>query len=164
MSDTSPTTNAIIPWSHIKKDSLKVGRHKWIINKIDHESRYHRERDQYMDVGSITHVQSDTDYGERLYEAKWEYIVDDAGVQILERHLINASFQAMWATPKSTVTLKVDEGYANLEAGDWLELDSVTVDPNLLCHGDSWLDKQFIIDSVSVSSTGVTLTAIELNE
>lgn len=161
-SPTNPTTDVTIPYSHIQPGSITVGKTKWIINSLEADYVYHQEKGRTVKNDTTTNSTSITNYGTREYKAKWKNISGDTSRDELYSHLIDTTDQGFWANPQTTIKLVVHPGYAHLEVGDWIELDDETVDPHILCHGQSWGNQQFIIDEVNITSRGVTISAQQL--
>lgn len=154
LNNASPTTDLIIPYSHIKKDSLKVSKTKTIYNYGNIRSRYLAEYDDYGDVTAFINASSQSNYGSdgtKEYEADWGNL---AGTSV--DHLIDHLFEnsnSILSRPLVLISLTA-KGFtaAHLQEGDYIELESYSTDPHLKCYGESWSGKQFLVYDLSISS------------
>ena len=162
LNDASPTTTATIPWTHIRADSLNVFKSKWLVNILKASTRYKQEIGDYSDLTTSEDAVSTGRYGDRIFNAKWNYI-SGASVTELIDHLCDSSGQNFWARFRNIVVLNVHPGYEYLEPGDWIELDAATIDPHMECYDTSWSGKQFLIYDLTISKQGVSIKALEIN-
>lgn len=163
LNDDSPTTDATIPWSHIIPGSLKISKSDYIINNLIVNSKYqqeysgvYRDRDEYDDATS------QAAFGTLKYEASWQNIEGTSAAHVAG-HLVTAS-TGIWSNEHTEIEFDM-KGFTGVrhEIGDWIELDDETVDGHLLCYGESWSGKQFLITGLTQKNNSTHITAIELH-
>lgn len=159
LNDSTPTTNRIIPWSHIN-DKITITKTNIIVNDMDVQSRFAQEYNQYMDRESKTNATSDTTYGTRSYTAEWPNISGSSMDHVTEHLVTNAD--GIWANEHLVIEFEaVLFTNADLEIGDWIELSS-DVDPHIKAFGASWSGKQFLVVGLRQGMYSTKITAIEL--
>lgn len=162
LNESSPTTNRTIPWSHIKGD-IEISKAKDIITQLEVQSRYQQEYgDVYRDLDTYDDATAQaTPVGVVFYPVRWPNIAGTSKTHVAE-HLVKAS-TGLWSNTHNVIKFETD-GFTNadLELGDWIELDDTTVDPHVKCYGESWSGKQFLIYNIEKSIDSTRITAIEL--
>jgi len=163
LNDSSPTTDRTIPYSHIRNGRIKVGKTDKLINYMTVKSRWQEEYGAYRDSEVTKDDTSITidGLGEKRYSAKWPNICGSSRDHVAEL-LVNYT-NGLWS--KEHVTLEfTTKGFTNadLEAGDWIELDDTTVDPHVKCFGASWSGKQFLVTDIKQDMYSTTIKAIKL--
>jgi len=162
LNDSSPTTNRTIPWSHIKKGEIKCGKTVNVINKLNVESRWHAEADVFRDSDTYEDATSQTAIGRTItYDAEWPNISGTSAAHV-GTFLVNST-NGIWSKEHNVIEFET-VGFANadLEIGDWIELDDDTVDPHRLLFGSSWSGVQFLVTSIRQGIESTKITAIEL--
>ncbi len=165
LSDTTPTTAArgvhpiIIPFSHIKKDSLKISKERKIFNTLTYKSRFQQEYDKFRDTTLLTDATSVTNFGTRPYEAKWPNLAGSSASTIAA-FLVGTD--GIFSNQHNFIQFEtLGYLYADLEIGDWFEM-SVDIDPHLLLFGDSWLNHQFLPIGITQLEDSTKIIGIEL--
>lgn len=161
LNDKTPTTDATIPHSHIIDGRIDVSRTKTIFNELNISYNWMHERGDYQGTLTETNATSQTDYGVLPYNARWDYL-NKTRAGLIADHLVGDA-DSIWANPHTQISLStVGFSHADVEVGDWIELDDTTVDPHQLCYGESWSGKQFLITSVRQYGGRTDITAVEL--
>jgi len=166
MSDTTPTTATrgshpiVIPYSHIKQGSISVKKEQKIFNDITYESRWMEDRGQYIDIDTVTDAASITSFGLKEYKARWKNV---AGTHAAAIAAFLVGSDGIWSNQHNVVTLEtLGYLYADLEFGDWFELDPITVDPHVLLFGSSWSGRQFLPISLTQLEDSTKIVGIQL--
>ncbi|MCK5017890.1 MAG: hypothetical protein KAS32_12575, partial [Candidatus Peribacteraceae bacterium] len=165
LSDTTPTTSArgshpvVIPFSHIRKNSISVTKESKIYNDITYESRWQEEYRKFRDTSNVTDATSISAYGLREYKAKWKNVAG-ADADAIAAFLVGPD--GIWSNQHNLMTLET-LGYTNsdLEVGSWIEL-STDVDPHVKLYGSSWSGRQFLVTSLTQLEDSTKIKAIEL--
>jgi len=169
MNNSGPSTDRIIPYSHIDPDTLHISVTNTIINKMNVESRFQQEYGNvYRDRALIENTTSQASYGEWGYNASWPNICGSSATHVAN-HFIRASngggsdLNGIWAYKHPVIEFE-SYGFINadLEVGDWIELDDETMDPHLLLFGEVWMGKQFLIVEIKQSATRTYIKAVKL--
>jgi len=166
LQDDTPTTARTIPWSHIVNDSLRLSKTDIICNQIRYNNRWQGQYGEYRDVEVRSDTTSIAAHGTVEYEVNWKHLCGQpADWQAL--HLVQGvsagppKTKGLWSNQHEVVEFSTF-GFSNadLEVGDWIELDDTTVDPHILCYGSSWSGKQFLITSVVQYADKTTIRAM----
>ena len=73
----------------------------------------------------------------------------------LTNRLDGTRFQVDWVPTTGSTN-------ADLEVGDWIELESASFDPHIKAFGTSWSGKQLLITELRQTADSTKITAIEL--
>jgi len=166
LNDTSPTTDRTIPWCHIRERSIKTSHTDKIINHLTISSRWQEEYREYHDIDIVEDASSQaappTGTGEVFkYEADWPNIAGTSRAHVAS-HLVNTT-NGIWSKEHLLLDLiTVGTTNADLEIGDWIELDATSVDPHFKADGESWAGKQLLVYSLSQGMDSTRIKAIEL--
>lgn len=167
LDDKSPTTTRVIPWSHIVPGSVKVSKSTDVINHLTVNSRYQQEYGLYRDQTLTEDTTSQALFavgsfdGKFKYEADWPNITGTS-VAHVAAFLVNST-DGLWSTQHKELALTTKLfTNADLEVGDWIELQAASVDPHLKCFGASWASKQFIITRTTPTVSGTKIMGVEL--
>jgi len=164
LNDKSPTTNRTIPASHILPatpsgpPSIKISKTAQYADRIRVFSRWQAEYNLYRDYdiypdGAGTYT--------REHTYNWPNIATTSVDHILD-HLMNVT-DGLWRIPRVEISFRT-AGYchSDIEVGDWIEIDDASMDGQMLCYGDSWSDKQFLVIETEKTDTDSYIKAIEL--
>ena len=149
LNDSTPTTDKTILWSHIVDGTLKVGKTAKQADKFVVKSRWLGEFNRYEDIDTLGS-------GTNVYEAEWPNINGATMDEVM------TNYSAWWNANLGNITLET-QGFSNsdLEVGDWIELDSTTVDPHIKYYGASWSGKQFLVVDIDQLKDSTRIYAIE---
>jgi len=169
LNDSSPTTSEIIPMSRIVKGDINVSKTDWIINEIVVNSRWQEEYNKYIDSNTYSNTTSQAEnWGTQIYRANWKFINGTSSSHVANHYIRSADGSAsdddgIWCGPHTIIEFKTaGYSYAHLDIGDWIELDDSSVDKQILCWGESWSGKQFLIFGMQYLPDSVLIKAIEL--
>lgn len=132
LNDGSPSTDRVLTMDSIAPNGLKISQSDYIrpITEVTVNSRFLQEYDRYQDIDEATTEKE---------VFNWPNVAG-ASVTHLRSNIIHDVARSILTTK----TLGCRD--ADLDVGDWIELDDVTVDPHLLYTGGAtWDDKQFLI-------------------
>ena len=162
LNDTSPTTNRTIPYSHLVDGRITISQTSEIVNDIQINSRWQQEYDSFADRDNFTDATSQTTYGVRKYEANWPNIAGTSVTEVKDHYVDGAN--AIWIDAHNVIEIETF-GFSNadLEIGDWIELDSTTCDPQIKPLGVSWSGKQFLVVELLQGANSTQIKAIELH-
>lgn len=159
---TEGTTVRTIPLSHIVNGKIKVGRQAPYATNIEVKSRYVEFYGEFMDTD--TGENSTTDAIHDLeYKAEWPYISGTAVDDMISHVMGTSGTTGLMAQPHNTIEFETF-GFTNadLENGDWIELEAASVDGQTKLFGASWSGKKFIVRSVDQQDFSTKIRAIQL--
>lgn len=164
LSDKSPTTNRIIPFSHIKNGRVVVEKTKTIRNKMHVFDRWQEEHGRYSDStgdSPIEDATSQSAYGTFIYTARWKNICLTSSTHV-SAHMVNST-DGIWSKEHNQITFEAI-GYtqADLVEGDWIELEAESCDGQVELFGATWASKQFVITNKEVLQNSIKLIAVKL--
>lgn len=161
LNDSSPTTDRTIPFSHIKQNTLKISVSQPKVNKLTVESRWRGQNSKYQDIDVIENSSSQGAYGTKEYPVKWPNIAGTSREHIAN-HLVGNMF-SLWAFQKTVVELEAF-GFTNadLEIGDWIELDDETWNAQVKLYGASWSGIKFLVTEITQKQDGTRIKAVAI--
>ena len=165
LSDKTPTTDRMIPFSHIKDGKITVRKTGTVRNKMNILSRWQEERSEFVDDTGASPVEdttSQSDVGDTfVYNAAWPNIAG-ASVITVSGNLVNNT-DGLWSKEHTEIEFEtLGFLHADLVEGDRIELESDSVDAQVKEYGASWSGKQFTIDDVKQLVDGNRFIAKEL--
>ncbi len=166
LNDETPTTMRTIKWWDVIDGNIKITKSDHWVKQLNVNSRYqqeygdlYRDYDEYSNSGSGSNV---------AWEVKWPNI-NGTSAQHVARHLVkkadgsDSNGNGIWAHQHNIIEFETPYFMnADLEIGDWIEIDSNTADLHLKCFDESWSGKQFLVIGLEQSIDATTITAIEL--
>lgn len=168
LNNTAPTTDRTIPMSHIKDGKVTVIQSQRIVNEMEYASRYIQERDEFADNTKLSNSASDASFGTRGYSAEWPNIAGTSADHVANFLIKKSDGTAtnddgIWANKHNVIELQtVGFSNADLEVGDWIELDDANVDTQLKVAGTTWAGKQFLVVELQQFENRTKITAIQL--
>ncbi len=167
LGNSSPSTNRTIPASHILAageggpPDIKISKMPVFCNKMNLSSRWQGEYGIYRDSEVVENSTSQTKYGIYEGEFKWPNICGLSKTHVAG-HLVSDA-DGLWANPHVQIEFETF-GYSNadIEVGDWIELDDTTIDPHLKCYGESWSGRQFLVTETKQYRNSTRIKAVEL--
>lgn len=163
LADKSPTTTRTIPFSHIVKDSIRVGKTSTVRNLLHIDSLWQNEYESYAEQTTVEDTTSTADVGigDRVYNAKWPNIAGTSKDNV-SANLVNTT-DGIWSKRHTVLDLKLlGFIHADLIEGDWIELDAPSVDHHIKAYGASWSGIQLLIVNVKQGQKHTQLKAVEL--
>lgn len=163
---SSPSSVRTIHFSQIVGD-VRVTKSKVLAEEIRTKHQWLAEFDRYQSEKTSPTVSTN-----KSYSVEWQNITNDqalSGLQSLDviaAHYcngVNPAYTNLFSAPHDIVRLRT-AGFVNadLEPGDWIDLDSVSFDPQVKCFGESWSGKKFCISSVRQEIDGTEIEAWDL--
>jgi len=161
LNESSPVTDRTIPFSHIKQNSLKVSVSHPKVNKLIVESRWQGQKNKYQDIDVVENGASQSAIGIKEYSVKWPNIAGTSREHIAN-HLVGDG-GSLWAFTKTVIEFET-AGFINadVEIGDWIELDDETWNAQLKSYGASWSGKQFLVTEITQKQDGTRIKAIAI--
>jgi len=160
--DAEPASvDRTIKYAHIVDGNVEVEDTEFLVNKLIVASRYWQEYQDYRDNAVIENSTSQTDYGTWEYEAKWD-LLWGAAVTYLAGHLVSDS-DGIWSHLHDVISFStVGHIHADVEVGDWVELESTELDFHLLMRASSWSGKKLLVVSREIKRTHMQFKALAL--
>jgi hypothetical protein len=156
------TTARTIPFSHIIGGRIEVGVANKVINKLVVKSRYWSWVNEYQDVTNYEDSNSQSLYGTEQYEVEWPNVHPDS-LNSIGQHYVKTADGGIWSIPKYEIKFATfGVMHADLEVGDWIELDSNSADAQLQFYGGTWSGKKFMITEIRQSFDKTEFTAVRL--
>jgi len=138
LNDNTPTTNKTIPWYHILNGKIKISKEEFIVNYLNVASRWQAEYDLYRDNDVYENATSQAEsWGEQKYNAEWPNIAGTSAAHVANHLIRSADGSAsdddgLWANEHEIIEFETPMFYsADLEIGDWIELDDTSIDPHI---------------------------------
>jgi hypothetical protein len=164
LNDASPTTNDTIPYSHILggADGIKISR------SPIYGSIVRLKSGEIPEFGVFGSEETHTNSGAAVatyYDATFPNINGTAKDHILEHQFgdTDGDPKGLLSDPKMVVAFTtIGATHAQVDQGDYIELDSTSCDPHLLCDGASWSGKQFLIVMSRQTPQGTQLIGVDL--
>lgn len=161
INEASPTTQRTIPFSHCAaKDAdgspaIEITKTEVIGNYINYKHTWQAEYDDYRYEEVTEDSTSQTAYGMKRFEAEYPYLSGTKADNIA------TFFKTLAANAHQQIELTTC-GFTNadLEAGDWIELDDESWDGQVKCFGDSWAGIQFLVTEINQRHDGTQIKAI----
>lgn len=150
LNDSSPTTDRTLTMDFIAPNGIKLSQSEYIrpITEVTVNSRYLQEYARYQDIDEATTEKE---------VFNWPNV---AGTSVT--HLRSNIIHGVARSILNVQTLGCCD--ADLDIGDWIELDETTIDPHLLYTGGAtWNDKQFLIFGYKKTLAGTTLKGMRIN-
>lgn len=162
LNESSPTTDRTIPFSHIKANTLRASGIGPFINWLTFNSCWLPQLQKYRSVGKGYDGGSLSNYGIHENIVYWPNI-EGSSVSHVYGHLLGA-VNGLWSNPKKVIELEtVGFTNADVEIGDWIELDDETWDAQLKqAGGTSWSGEQFLVTEVTQKQDGTRIKAIAI--
>lgn len=159
LNESSPSTDRTIPFSHIKANSLRLSQAGPFVNYLTSHSCWLPQLGKYRDVDTYWNDSSMTDFGKHEETVYWPNIEGSSAFHIWGL-LLGAS--GLWSKPRRVIEFEaVGFTNADLEIGDWIELDDETWDAQLKqVGGASWSGGQFLITEVTQKQDGTRIKAV----
>lgn len=166
LNDSTPTTNRTILWQDIIDGEISITKSDHWYKQLNVESRYQQEYGNlYRDYDEYSNSTSGSN---QAYAVKWPNI-NGTSAQLVARHLIkkadgtDSNDNGIWAHQHNIIEFSTPYFQnADLEIGDWIEIDDSTADVHMKCFNESWSGKQFLIIGLEQAIDMTTITAIEL--
>lgn len=175
MQNESPSIAETIPASMICADEaglpeIKITKTTFLANKATIKSRYQQEYNNiYRDLTTIENTTATAGkFGTMAIDLQWPNICGTSATHVANHYIRKADGSAadgngIWANEHNQVEFAtVGYSYAHLQPGDWVKLDSTTVDPHIKAFGESWATIDLLITNVDVQAGKTVFTAIEL--
>jgi len=161
INESSPTTDRTIPFSHIKADTLRTSQAGPFVNWLTYHSCWLPQLQKYRNIEKAFDASSVPQYGLHEHIVYWPNIEGSSRDHIVG-HLISSPFY-IWSRPKNVIEFETF-GFTNadLEIGDWVELDDETWDAQLKLGGASWSGEQFLVAEVTQKQNGTRIKAIAI--
>lgn len=150
LNDGSPTTDRTITMDFIAPNGIKLSQSEYIrpISEVTVNSRYLQEYERYQDVDEATTEKE-------IFN--WPNV---AGSSV--SHLKSNIIHGVGRSILNVQTLGCRD--ADIDVGDWIELDEITIDPHLLYTGGAtWNDKQFLVFGYKKTLAGTTVKGMRIN-
>jgi len=165
LTDKTPTTNHIIPFSHVRPGGFSISKASTIRNYLLLKSRWRNEFGAFADDNSENPVEDATSQtalgGIFKYTGSWRFLATAAKDAVAALYC-NAT-DGLWSKDHNVLTLEtMGDLWAHVQEGDWCEMESLTWDPQLTLRGATWSGAQFIVTKVAQSMTGTKMTLIQL--
>jgi hypothetical protein len=154
LNDKAPTTDYIIPFSHVSKD-INISKTTQIYNVLNIQHRFLQEYGGlYKDFTKISNDTSIEDYGENSQDYAWDYITSGSATHV-GNHLVGNA-DALLANSHSVIDgLQLTGPSAiDLDIGKYFELEADSWDAQIKPFSGSWSGKQFFINSITFPWTG----------
>lgn len=161
----SPTINRTIHFSQIVGDVV-VTKSKILAEELRIKHRWMNEYDRFEEDEVRPTVTT-----QKSYAVEWPNITNDNALfgkttaTIIANHYVggNPAYTELFSSQHNIVKIRT-AGFLNadLEAGDWIELDSASFDPQVKCFGASWSGKAFLIADVKQDIDGTDIEAWEI--
>lgn len=161
LNESSPSTDRTIPFSHIKANTLSPIMVGPFCNSLHYSSCWLPQLQKYRDVDSAENVGSQNNYGVHELPVYWPNI-EGASVVHIKGTLLDGT--GLWCVPKRAIEFEtVKFTNADIEIGDWIELDDETWDAQLKqLYGTSWSGEQFLVTEVTQKQDGTRIKAIAI--
>lgn len=161
LNESSPSTDRTIPFSHIKANTLRATRVGPFVNYLTFHSCWLPQLGKYRDIDTWSDSDSGTNYGKHEQVVYWPNIEGSSVLHIIS-HLLGFT-AGLWSQPRRMIEFETS-GFTNadLEIGDWVELDDETWDAQLKLGGVSWSGVQFLITEVTQKQNGTRIKAIAI--
>lgn len=166
VNNETPTTTRTINWWDIIDGDISITKSDNWYKQLNVESRYQQEYNNiYRDYDEYSNSSSGSN---QAYAVKWPNI-NGTSAQHVARHLIkkadgtDSNDNGIWANQHNIIEFATPYFQnADLEIGDWIEIDDSNADIHFKCFAESWSAKQFLIIGIEQSIEKTTITAIEL--
>lgn len=158
--DSTLTVSRTIPFSHILDGKITVEAANQVINRLHTESRYWPQLDEYRDKNTYNDstLQSLFISEETV---QWPNLVTPANVQTVAEHYVKAG-TGLWSVPHNLIIFETPGiMYSDIEVGDWIEVDSTSVDPQIKGRGASWSGTKHIVIEITQTLDRTRITAME---
>lgn len=150
-----------IPYAHIVGGDIQVSDSKFLINKLNYRSRYRQEYAAYADSDIENNAASQAVYDTWEYDAEWRYLATTSAAEVADHLVGNAG--AIWTIPHDVIEFAtIGHIHADLEPGDWIGMESASVDAHLLQRGASWSGNKFLIIGMQILANLIKFKAIKL--
>lgn len=160
----SVTADRVIPWSWVMNGSVTLRKMPVHANNLTIFSRYLQERGRYID--ELGWDQSgDVDIHRTL---RWPNVVgsiSDTTVSDLAQFYVHSSGteKGLWRLEQYVIEFET-LGFvcADLDLGDWINLDDVTWDHHVKAFGNSWSGRDLLVIGLNQKEDATWIQAIEL--
>lgn len=160
LNESSPSTDRTIPFSHVKANSLRMSQVGPFVNWLTYNSCWLPQLGKYRNINTNYDVGSASSYGVHEHTVYWPNI-EGTSVTHIFQHLISAT--GLWSEPKNVIEFEaIGFTNADIEIGDWIELDDETWDAQLQLNGASWSGEQFLVTEVTQKQDGTRIKAIAI--
>lgn len=161
LTNKTPTTNHVIPFSHVRDGKITIGSTRIIRDTLVVKSRWRQEFDEFNETNADDPIVDGSADG-MVYTAEWRFL-QGSSVSTVGGLYVNST-DGIWSKAHVTIDFEtVGFVWAHIEEGDWIEVDSTTWDPQLkLPGGESWSGEQFLVTDVAQSFNGTKISAIRL--
>lgn len=161
LDDTSVTITKTIYFFNLIKGSFRISKSDWLVNYLNHKSRYQEEYNLFRDTGTEQNATSQSAYGIKKYDAEWPNISGSSVTELCD-HLVGDA-NAIWANEHNIIEFETPFFVnAELEIGDYIELDATTFDAQQKCYGITWSGKQFLIIETRQNWQTTYIKAVQL--
>lgn len=161
LNESSPSTDRTIPFSHIKADTLRVTKVGPFVNYLTYHSCWLPQLGKYRNIDTAYDGGSWSNYGKHEQVVYWPNI-EGTSVNHIYDHLLSIT-TGLWSKPRNVIEFETF-GFTNadVEIGDWIELDDETWDAQLKLKGASWSGEQFLVTEVTQKQNGTRIKAIAI--
>lgn len=161
LNTVSPTIARTLTISDIDINSIVISKESKVINDIKVKHRWMEEYGDYVSYSTFSDSSSQAELGKYTQEFSWPNITEeDAYGSVTE---VATFMKQVWAIQNTTISVTCP-GIRNcdLEIGDWIQLDSTTINPHMLCFGSSWAGKKFLISRIRHTPSETTFEAVNI--
>lgn len=130
-----------------------------VTNLITFKYRRLPHDNQFFKTTTYEDTTSSTEYGDREEEIFLQTITHSTYLDAIENRLISERYfrsRAHYLVEFETIGAR----WATLELGDRINFDATSIDPVLLCYGETWASLDFIIYEASILKNGLAFKAI----
>lgn len=160
--ETTPgSVDRTIPFVHLTGVPI-CSQSKRLINHLEVKSRWLEERQEFADYDEYDDTTSQGKYGTWTQAVKWPNI-NGSSASTIANWLINAT-DGLLSTSHETINFKTfGVTQADLEPGDWIDLEDGPLDGRLLLQGATWSGTKFVIIDTKQSKKETAIKAVRLN-
>lgn len=165
------SASTVVTWSMIKDNEFAVRKTgaDTLVNKLNVSSIYQEENGDFHAFTTYENSASQSNYGStNTFDVEWPNITG-ATAQYMAYHLIkdkdgtSGENDGLWANRHIEIEFTVIGFYAALVlVGETIFIDPESVDPIILCYGESWSGKRFKITKKIQYLDRTIIRAIEL--
>lgn len=158
-----PTTNRTIPYSHIKNGHIALSEVGPFVNKLTVKNTYQPQISKYHNEQTAENSMSQSAYGVREMTVHWPNVTGSSVTELFDHLINNVPPINLLAFEKEVIEIET-VGFINadLELGDWIELDDETCDVQIKRSGTSWSGRKYMIIELSQKQDRTRIKAVAL--